>query len=633
VSGLLARVRVRQAFHNPGSAWAEAVYVFPLPEQAAVDRLRMRIGERIIEGEIQERESARQQYAQARQEGRRAALVEQERPNVFTTAVANIAPGARVEVEIEYQQTLRQVDGEFRLRFPMVVGPRYIPGQVLAAQDAIPAFGGDGWALATDAVPDAPRITPPVRAPGAGAINPVRLSIELDAGFPIAELESAHHAIRRQLHGPGRMSIQLDAGEVPADRDFELAWRPASGTEPRAAWFHQALQDRHYGMLMLMPPLEEARAAPRPVRDLIFVIDTSGSMHGDSIHQARQALQLALDRLGPGDRFNIIHFNQHSQALFGEPQSASVARVRQARAHVQRLQAQGGTEMLPALQLALGQGGERGALRQVVFLTDGAVGNEEALFQAIRDGLGDSRLFTVGIGSAPNSHFMRKAAGYGRGTFTHIGDSRQVATRMQALLRKLEQPALTDIRLEVEGEEPLELHPARIPDLYRGEPLLLVFRSTRLPGEIRLSGRLGTQAWQTRLSLAGGHEGAGIATEWARRRIDDLADRAREARDPEHRAALRRQALETALGHRLVSADTSLVAVDRTPARSRDQALRRHALETNLPHGWSHAHVFGSPQTATAASRQGIAGLALLAMAGLLGGWQHRRGRTNGAPR
>ena len=624
VSGLLARVRVRQAFHNPGTDWAEALYVFPLPEQAAVDRLRMRIGERLIEGEIQEKEAARRRYEQAREAGHRAALVEQERPNIFTTSVANLAPGARVEVEIEYQQTLHYADGEFRLRFPLVVGPRYIPGQVLTTDTATPVFAGDGWALATDEVPDAPRITPPVRDPGEVAINPVQLTIELDAGFPIGALESTYHPIDRQVHGPQHMSIRLAAGRVPADRDFELVWRPVRGTEPRAAWFRQSLQGTNYGMLMIMPPVEVAETMPAPARDLIFVIDTSGSMHGDSIQQARQALQLALGRLGSQDRFNIIQFNDRSQALFQDPQPASPERLRRALAYVQRLQAEGGTEMLPALHLALGQGGEREALRQVVFLTDGAVGNEEALFQAIRAGLGESRLFTVGIGSAPNSHFMRKVSEYGRGSFTHIGDSREVAARMQVLLRKLEQPALTDIQLEVAGDVPLELHPARIPDLYHGEPLLLVIRAGQLPGEIRLRGRLGTQDWHYRLPLAGGREGTGIATEWARRRIDELMGRALEAQDPESRAALRREVVETALRHRLVSAHTSLVAVDRTPARSRLERLERHALETNLPQGWSHAHVFGSPQTATAASLRGLVGLLLLALAGLLGRGLHR---------
>lgn len=620
VSGLLARVRVRQVFRHPGSSWAEAVYVFPLPGEAAVDRMRLRIGERLIEGEIQERQAARKQYVQAREEGRRAALVEQERPNVFTTSVANVAPGERVEVEIEYQQTLRYADGEFRLRFPLVVGPRYIPGTILVGEETTTTFEGSGWALPTDAVPDAARISPPVRQPGTGILNPVRIAIELDAGFPLGEVRSSYHAIRQQVQDPRRVHIELAEGAVPADRDFELVWRPLPGSEPTAAWFHQVMGEHHYGMLLVMPP--PAGAITPPPRDLIFVIDTSGSMHGDSIEQARQALVLALGRLGPQDRFNIIRFNEESHALFAEPQAASPERVRQAQAHVRGLQAEGGTELLPALRLALAQGGAREALRQILFLTDGSVGNEAQLFQAIRAGLGDSRLFTVGIGSAPNSHFMRQAATQGRGTFTYIGDTREVTEKMQALLHKLEQPALTDIRLQVEGDVPLEQYPAPIPDLYPGEPLLLVMRGARLPEGIRMSGQLGSRPWQTRLALGQGGGDAGIATEWARRRIEALEGRRQRADDPAEREALRQAAIDTALEHRLVSAHTSLVAVDRTPARSRDQWLERHALATNLPHGWDHARVFGSPQTATPARLQGIAGLVLV-LAGLLA-WRLR---------
>lgn len=623
VSGLLARVKLRQRFRNPGSDWAEAVYVFPLPEQAAVDHLRMQIGERIIEGQIQEKAQAKKTFAQARQDGKRASLVEQERPNIFTTSVTNIGPGEAISVEIEYQQTLHYADGEFRLRFPLVVGPRYIPGTALAAADRIDVFSGDGWAQDTDQVPDASRITPPVQHPDAGPLNPVSLGIELDAGFPLASVTSSYHAIHKQDRGAQRVHIELAAGEVPADRDFELVWRPLPGSEPTAAWFSQSYQAQQYGMLMLMPPVDLPGAQPAVPREVVFVIDTSGSMHGDSIAQAREALVLALARLKPADRFNLIQFNHTSQALFSGSQPASAERVRQAQRYVRNLQAEGGTEMLPALQMALQPSDANGLLRQIVFLTDGSVGNEEALFAGIRSGLGDSRLFTIGIGSAPNSHFMRKAAEYGRGTFTYLGDTAEVADRMQALFRKLEHPALTDIRLETAEGVALDQYPGRIPDLYLGEPLLLMVRTESLPGAVTVKGNYGAQPWQTQLTLAGGGSDHSLAPEWARRRIDDLLSQRREAKDGASRDALREAALDTALEHHLVSEFTSLVAVDVTPARTREEVLKRHALPTNLPKGWSHAHVFGTAKTATPAQLQLLIGLALLAIAAWFG-WRQR---------
>jgi Ca-activated chloride channel family protein len=233
VTGMVLRATVRHEFLNPSSEWAEGLYVFPLPDDAAVDHLRMRVGERLIEGVIQERAAAKTTYEHAKQEGKRASLVEQERPNIFTTSIANIPPGAAIVVEIEYQQAVRYDAGQFRLRFPMVVGPRYIPGV------PAPTDGGPGWAADTDAVPDASRITPPVQRPHRGPINPVSLRIELDAGVPLAGLESPYHRIHTTPLSAGRYEITLDQFSVPADRDFELVWRgrrrrPSCSQSPRA---------------------------------------------------------------------------------------------------------------------------------------------------------------------------------------------------------------------------------------------------------------------------------------------------------------------------------------------------------------------------------------------------------------
>ena len=250
VSGIVARAVVKQTYRNPYDTWFEGIYVFPLPENAAVDHLRMKIGERVIEGDIKERQAARAQYEQAKSSGQRAALVEQERPNMFTTSVANIPPHGEITVEIEYQQTLRFDAQGYSLRFPMVVGPRYIPGTPTEGQGQ-----GHGWAPNTDQVPDAARITPPVLHPDQHApTNPVRLKVVLDAGVPLAHVDSTYHPItQRETEGGGRI-VELAAGEVPANKDFELKWTPAASHAPSAALFTEQSGDKHYALLMVMPP-------------------------------------------------------------------------------------------------------------------------------------------------------------------------------------------------------------------------------------------------------------------------------------------------------------------------------------------------------------------------------------------
>jgi len=607
VTGMVVRATVRQEFTNPAAAWAEGIYVFPLPEDAAVDHLQMRVDDRMIEGVIQERATAKTTYEQAKQEGKRASLVEQERPNVFTTSVANIPPGAAIEIEIEYQQTARYDAGEFRLRFPMVVGPRYIPGVSLAAAPA----GGSGWAPDTDEVPDASRITPPVRHPSLGPINPLSLTTELDPGLPLAQIEAPYHTVHVTPLADGRYRIELAEGSVPADRDFELVWEPAPDSAPVAAMLTEQEGPDVFALLMVMPPAPAAFEALRVPREVIFVIDVSGSMHGASIDQARAALGLALARLGPADSFNVIRFNHQTDSLFTGAQAATPPNLQAADRYVGALRAEGGTEMLPALLRALdGQQG-RGRLRQVVFLTDGAVGNEEQLFTAIRDRLGQSRLFTIGIGSAPNSHFMREAARLGRGTFTYIGSPAEVQAKMVALFHKLESPALTDVRLELPGVAGAEILPPEIPDLYLGEPVTVTLRAATLPAHVVLRGRFGPEEWEHELPLHEAADGAGLSVHWARAKIAALLDT---RRGGSHEDDVRHAVIDVALRHHLVSPYTSLVAVDVTPIRPGGESLDSHALETNLPHGWDHTAVFGLGQGATAGPLHIALGLCALTL-------------------
>ena len=611
VAGVVARASVRQRFRNGTDEWVEGVYVFPLPEKAAVDHLLMRVGERTIEGQIREREQAKAEYRQARDEGRKASLVEQERPNIFTTSVANLGPGEELVVEIEFQETLAFDEGEVRLRFPLVVGPRYIPGQEIVAR-----IGGLGWAPDTDAVPDASRITPPVLPPGEAPRNPVAIEVDLDAGFPVRQLVSRYHAIVSEAKGEGRYLVRLRDELAPADRDFEVAWTPEPGTMPRGALFREERGGSTYALVTLFPPVGPEVEATRLPREVVYVIDTSGSMNGLSIEQARKALLLAIDRLRPTDRFNVVQFNNSTETLWDETRPATPANRSAARGWVEELRAQGGTEMAGALEAALVGSDDPQLVRQVVFLTDGSVGNEDQLFGIIRQRLGDTRLFTVGIGSAPNSHFMTKAAEFGHGTFTYIGDVREVEETMGRLFGVLESPVLTGIEITWPAGAAVESWPPRVPDLYLGEPVVVSARLEGPTDQVAIHGRRGGEAWTTAMALSGGRRGEGAAVLWARRKVESLLDSLHEGADAEE---VRKGVVALGLEHHLVTKHTSLVAVDVTPSRPGDAALQTCAVPTNLPHGWVYESVFGElPQTATAAPLHAlVALLALLTAAAL----------------
>jgi len=641
IKGMIARATVKQTFHNNSADWQEGIYVFPLPENAAVDHLRMHIGDRIIEGQIKEKQQARKEYQQAKIEGKRASLVEQERPNIFTTSVANIGPDEDIIIEITYQQPVRYRNETFSLRFPMVVAPRYIPGKIV-----VTGFEGSGWSLNTDQVADASRITPPVlnsgqdleNEPEHRPINPVSLRIDLDTGFLLSNIESPYHPIDIGIPDKTQYSIQLQNKQVPANRDFVLDWKVEPGNTPKAALFIEEMDSDIYSMIMLLPPASEI--SPVLHREVIFVIDTSGSMSGPSIVQAKKALNLALNRLKPGDRFNIIQFNSYTDKLFHFPQPLSHHALRQAHQYVDSLEAQGGTEMAPALSAALLKQANKSAannnndsnydakiydVRQVIFLTDGSIGNEDALFNIIQSQLGDSRLFTIGIGSAPNSHFMNRAAKFGRGTYTYIGNVSEIQTKMEALFSKLESPILTDIHIQwpedcTKGNCIVESWPQKIPDLYLGEPLLISTKSDSLPKSLIITGEIAGETWSAALKLKGGQKNSGIPTIWARKKIAALMDQMRQNQNTEGDEAeqLRNGIIETALKHHLVSKYTSLVAVDVTPARIKEALIKSHALPVNLPEGWDHKKVFAQlPATATNAPLAFLNGLLML-FAGLL---------------
>ena len=416
VSGLVARVSVRQEFRNTSSEWVEGIYVFPLPDKAAVDRMRLHIGERFIEGEIQEKEQAKKTYEKAKREGKKTSLVEQQRANLFTTSVANIAPGELVVVEVEYLEDVRYEEGEFSIRFPMTLTPRYAP--------------------------DSAQIAPPQVT--SSKAHRITLDATLNVGVPLEIIASRYHPVDI-AEKKGRYTVSLGLDDVAMDHDFELLWRPVPSSRPRAMAFREDIEGKPHFLLMVMPPNQELVPAAALPRETIFIIDTSGSMHGVSIAQAKRAVRLALNGLNPGDLFNVIEFNSTTRPLFSKSEVANTENLQFAQQFVDSLQANGGTEMRPALSLALGSPPSEQHLRQVVFVTDGSVGYEDELFSMIEQKLGAARLFTVGIGSAPNSWFMRKAAEAGKGTYMFISALHEVQEKMDDLFEKLQQPQVTDI--------------------------------------------------------------------------------------------------------------------------------------------------------------------------------------------
>jgi len=614
VSDRIAAVKVTQRFANPSSAWLEGVYVFPLPERSAVDRLTMTVGGRRVEGRILEREAAEQVYRRAAAEGRRAALLSAERPNVFVTSVANVGPGDEVLIEIEYQDRVVYEQGRFRLRFPMVVAPRYTPpGEDLPLTRTPPAagtprpFAQPTAELPGGSAPDRLRDSSPDRAGGRDLFGPVArpgtrpdnrlsLAVVLDAGLPIAGVESLYHPIR--VRGDGRRrAITLAEGPIPASRDFVLEWRPRDSADAEVALFAEEVEGDSYLLLSVLPPSAAPRNGSGPPRDLVLVIDTSGSMSGRSIEQARQAVRVALESLRPIDRINLARFADSAGSLFPTVRPATAETLEIAEAYVRELAAGGGTNIAAALDLALGEPAAPGRLRQLVFLTDGAVSNEQQLFATIAGRLGETRLFTVGIGTAPNSHFMRTAAAFGRGSFTQIGDQGEVAARMGELLAQLERPQVTDLAVtwpEALGDA-VESYPSRLADLYAAQPTEILVRIAGRPlaelsGVLSVGGQAGEEAWSRRLDLAGLEPGERIAAVWARQKLDQIVDGLALGQDP---GEVRSAAVAVALKHRLVTRYTSLVAVDDTVARPPEQRLETAEVPRNLPEAWDYEAVFG----------------------------------------
>jgi Ca-activated chloride channel family protein len=599
IAGPIIRTRLTQRFTNPTDKWVEGVYAFPLPEDAAVDTLKIVIGDRFIEGDIKERQEARIIYEVAAANGQRAGLVEEERPNLFTTSLANIGPGETVAIQIEYQDKARLDNGVWSTRFPLVIAPRYSP----KATYGLTADRTNRTLGVNDPVPDRDRITPPVLHPahepsGAEGLRlPVNFDISLEAGIPIADISSQTHRLKVTRDDSDTAHISLKDGEVPADRDFVLSWKPEPSKAPTASLFREERNGEDYLLAVVNPPAMKVEGQRRD-RETIFVIDNSGSMGGESMDQAKKGLLLALDRLQPTDEFNVIRFDDTMDQLFTAGVPANAQNLARAKRFVGNLEANGGTEMLPALKAALVDRNteDKDEVRQIVFITDGSIGNEDALFAAIHDGLGRSRLFTVGIGSAPNAYFMTRAARQGRGTFTYMDDVSKVAEQSAKLFAALENPVMTDLEMKLPSGA-ADAYPSPLPDLYSGEPVTLVLRAKDLKGDLTISGKLNGSAWSKTFSLADAASSQGVSQLWARAKIAGFEESRYSGMNPDE---VDKGVLKTALDFHLVSRLTSLVAIDKTPARPAGERLDTRQIASMLPKGWEFGSVFGSQAEARA---------------------------------
>ena len=592
ISGFLARVTVTQIFANTATHNIEAVYTFPLPQDAAVDDMTIQIGDRTVRGLIKRREEARAIYEKAKNTGHVAALLDQERPNIFTQSVANILPGEQVTVTISDVEALRYEAGSYEFVFPMVVGPRYIPGQPTGYQ-------GSGWAPDTNRVPDASRITPWVAAKGTRAGHDISLEIALDAGVPIQEMRSKTHEIDIDREGPSRATVRLrDEATIP-NKDFILKYDVA-GAQVADAILSTPAPGRAkptggYFTMILQPPARLPESDIQP-KELVFVLDTSGSMWGFPLEKAKQVISRALDELYPGDTFNLITFSGDTQIVFPQPVYPTAENIRKAKEVLATRTGGGGTEMMKAIRAALVPSDKQDHVRVVCFLTDGYVGNDMEIVGEVQKHP-NARVFAFGIGTAVNRFLLDKMAEAGRGAVEYVTLADKADEAADRFYERVRSPLLTDLYVDWGGLPVTDVYPQRLPDLFSGQPLVITGRYTQPgSGTVHLKGtRAGGQFNRdipVTLSSSTPPFDA-LAGYWARRRIDDLMSQdwlgmQRGAMKPE----LQAQITQLGLDYRLMTQFTSFVAVEDRVVTKNGQP-ERVEVPVEMPEGVNHEMVFG----------------------------------------
>ncbi|MCD4654443.1 VWA domain-containing protein, partial [bacterium] len=537
VSGFIARVDVTQTFTNNQHDTIEAIYVFPLPDNSAVDAMSMTIGQRTIKGVIKKRQEAEQIYQQARASGQTAALLTQERPNIFTQSVANVLPGDRIDVHISYVQDLKYDRGEYEFNFPMVVGPRFIP----------------------NSVPDASRISPPVLRPNERSGHDIDVTLFIDAGVPIENLHSPSHRVAQDHDYDNSATITLDPSDSIPNKDFIVRY-DVTGKRPIAAL--QTHNDDNGGFFSLMiQPQGEFTTREIISKEMVFVVDCSGSMSGAPMAQAKALMRKAIQEMNPDDSFQIIRFSSAASQFSPMPLPNTPSNIHKALAYINAMKGGGGTRMIEGIKAALNYPSDPERLRMVLFLTDGYIGNEAEIFGEIEKRIGNTRLFSLGVGSSVNHYLLDRMAEAGRGFVQYVRPDEDTQPAVKLFYDRIRNPLLTNICIDWDGLDIKDVYPALIPDLFSDQPVILHGRFGKAGrGTVTITGTMNGRAWEQEINvILPRKEPANdvLATLWARTRIKNLMNRLNQG----HRRDIEQEITELALQYNLMSKYTAFVAV------------------------------------------------------------------------
>lgn len=614
INGLVAYAEIKQTFINPHAIALEGLYQFPLPENSAVKQLIIKIGEKEIIGEIMEKKAAKARYQKAKKQGKKASLVEQHRPNLFTNKIANIPAQSTVVVTLKLIMPISYSSGTFNLRLPLAITERYQPKSTSHSIDnAYEQSTEQSSGHYSKKVPE-PFNLSATHSPSTNFRSVARsqssIDIKLDSGIPITSIFSDSHKIQSQAVNSEQNAyiITLSKTHVVSNKTFDLSWKLVASDQPQISSFTQEVSGEHYTLLTLFPP--KTAAAQVIARDIIFIIDTSGSMQGGSMEQAKASLQLALLQLNVKNSFNIIAFDNDTELLFPITQMASAHNIIKAQQFIDNLSANGGTEMYRPLSNALMMKKDKmqsvKAIRQIVFITDGAVANEFELMQLLNSAQDNFRLYTVGIGAAPNGYFMKKAAQFGRGSYVFIQNKSEVQQKMSHFMTKISQPALTNIALTLDNQvhQQVDIYPKKIPDLYFGEPLQVVLKSQFPITSVQLTAETVSTPFYQQLIIDDRQSSKGISSLWARQKIESLLDSLIVGANKDK---VKSQVISTSLTHQIISPYTSFIAVEKFDAKKLGtKKAKRNVIQAH------ESLLVAMPQTSLDWQLQLMAGIALL---------------------